>query len=126
MPKPPEPGSPADAIERALATLHALLGPGVTAEQAEATIASLEALKPSKARTVEVRNIISVHEILKLAGKPRQSVPRSTLQRWRDRHEFPRPLKTVGRRTELWDVVEVRAWLEAWRARGSEREEHQH
>lgn len=75
---------------------------------------------PPRPRTVEVRNIISVNEILKLAGRilngdPRQPVPRSTLQRWRDRGAFPKPLKTVGRRTEIWDQVEVRAWLETYR-----------
>jgi predicted DNA-binding transcriptional regulator AlpA len=77
---------------------------------------------PPRARTVEVRNIVTVHEIVKLAGTARQPIPRSTLQRWRDRHGFPEPLKTVGRRTELWDVVEVREWLKAYRAK---REENQ-
>lgn len=80
---------------------------------------------PPSPRTVEVRNIVSVLEICKLAGKTlngdaRQPIPRSTLQRWRDRHQFPAPLKTVGRRTELWDAVEVRAWLQAWKTRGTE------
>lgn len=61
-------------------------------------------------RTVAVRDIATVHEVLKLAG----DVPRSTLARWRRSHAFPEPIKTVGRRVELWDLGHVRAWL-AWR-----------
>jgi predicted DNA-binding transcriptional regulator AlpA len=78
--------------------------------------------RPHRVRTIEVRNIITVAEILRdaaklLHGNARHPIPRSTLQRWRDRNEFPKPIKTVGRHTELWDASEVRAWLEQWHAR---------
>lgn len=65
-------------------------------------------------RTVGVSDIATVHEVLKLAG----GVPRSTLARWRRLHAFPKPIKTVGRRVELWDLGHVRAWLAWWRLRG--------
>lgn len=67
-------------------------------------------------RTVAVRDIATVHEVLKLAG----GVPRSTLARWRKLHAFPKPIRTVGRRVELWDLGHVRAWLACWRLRGVE------
>jgi predicted DNA-binding transcriptional regulator AlpA len=67
---------------------------------------------PRNPRTVLVRDIVSVNEILRLAG----GVPRSTLKLWRDKHAFPQPIRTVGRRTELWDAEEVRTWLEARKA----------
>lgn len=78
--------------------------------------------RPHRVRTIEVRNIITVSEVLRDAGKlfngdARHPIPRSTLQRWRDRNEFPRPVKKVGKRVELWDAAEVRAWMEQWHAR---------
>lgn len=62
---------------------------------------------PPKPRTVEVRNLVGVHEICKLAG----GVPRSTLARWR-RGTFPKPLKRL-RMGEVWDLEQVRPWIVA-------------
>lgn len=62
---------------------------------------------PRKARTVEVRNLIGVHEICVLAG----GVPRSTLARWR-RGSFPKRLKQL-RMGEVWDLAQVRPWIVA-------------
>jgi predicted DNA-binding transcriptional regulator AlpA len=74
--------------------------------------------RPHRVRTVEVRNIITVHEVLKTCTtNPRKPTTRANLARWRERNDFPKPFKTVGRRVELWDLAEVRAWWEAWQAR---------
>lgn len=76
---------------------------------------------PFQARTVEIRNVGSVHEVLKTCTKdPRKPTTRANLARWRERNEFPKPFKVVGRRTELWDLAEVRAWWDAWQARRQE------
>ena len=56
---------------------------------------------------IEARNIAGVAEVLKECG----GIPRSTLIRWRAKNEFPRPVKTI-KCGELWDLAEVRAWLE--------------
>lgn len=65
-------------------------------------------------RTVEVRHLVGVFEVCKLAG----GIPRSTLQRWRQPgfHEppFPRPLKSL-KSGDVFDASEVRAWLEEYR-----------
>jgi predicted DNA-binding transcriptional regulator AlpA len=64
---------------------------------------------PFQARTVEVRNIGTVHEVCRACGH----ITRAQLKRYRDRQDFPKPFKVVGRRVELWDLGQVRAWLEA-------------
>lgn len=67
----------------------------------------------STLKAVAVRDIGTVHEVRKLAG----GVPRTTLIRWRAKNEFPKPIRTVGRRVELWDLGHVRAWLAWWTLR---------
>jgi predicted DNA-binding transcriptional regulator AlpA len=73
---------------------------------------------PFKARTVEVRNIASAWEVRKALGH----ITRAQMKRYRDGQDFPKPFKTVGRRVELWDLSEVRAWWEQWQARREESE----
>jgi predicted DNA-binding transcriptional regulator AlpA len=68
---------------------------------------------PFKARTVEVRNIASAWEVRKALGH----ITRAQMKRYRDGQDFPKPFKTVGRRVELWDLSEVRAWWEQWQTR---------
>lgn len=76
---------------------------------------------PFQARTVEIRNIITVHEVCKICSKdPRKPTTRANLARWRERNDFPEPFKTVGRRVELWNKPDVVAWWEAWQARRSD------
>lgn len=56
-------------------------------------------------------HIISASQIRQLAGI-RQ---RNTLIRWRRDRDFPAPIRTVpgpGGQVELWDIREVRAWLQ--------------
>jgi predicted DNA-binding transcriptional regulator AlpA len=62
---------------------------------------------PRAPRTIEARNIAGVAEVLKECG----GIPRSTLIRWREKNEFPRPVKRL-KSGEVWDLAEVREWLE--------------
>lgn len=41
------------------------------------------------------------------------NIPRSTLIRWRDTRDFPRPINIPRVREPLWDRREVDAWLAA-------------
>lgn len=82
--------------------------------------------RPHRVRTIEVRNIGGVNEILLLAAKVlgRKKIHRSTLVAWRDQAQppFPKPIKKVSRQSvELFDLAEVRAWLEAPRYVGNAR-----
>lgn len=61
-------------------------------------------------KTVAVRDLATVHEVLRITG----AGSRQTLKYWRRQMEFPQPIKTVGKRVELWDLGHVRAWL-AWK-----------
>jgi predicted DNA-binding transcriptional regulator AlpA len=63
---------------------------------------------PSPPRQIQVRNIAGVAEVLKACG----GIPRSTLIRWRKQNAFPRPVKRL-KSGELWDLAQVREWLEA-------------
>lgn len=56
---------------------------------------------------IPTREIIDPLGIRRLAG----NVTRTTLNRWRDRDDFPDPIPTSARSTELFDRRAVRAWL---------------
>lgn len=67
---------------------------------------------PRKPATVEVRDLAGVADIqriAKAAGIP--NVERRRLAYWRKRMAFPKPIRTIGKRTEVWDASHVRAWL---------------
>jgi hypothetical protein len=75
--------------------------------------------RPHRIRTVEVRNLATVHEVLLACSNvPRKPTTRANLKRWRRNNGFPRPIKRLAKgRVELWDMAEVRAWWEQWQAR---------
>lgn len=64
------------------------------------------------AKTVPAESIVSVSEILALAGVTNRRV----LIQWRnrDRHPFPKPIRTLAC-GELWDGRAVERWLTEYR-----------
>jgi hypothetical protein len=68
------------------------------------------------AAPVKPRDIIGNYEVRALIGRQTgrpKMLDRHTLIRWREREEFPEPIRVLKGtpRTELWSRVDVLAWL---------------
>lgn len=59
--------------------------------------------------TIPVRHIIDARDVRRIAG----NVTRTTLLRWKQRPDFPQPIRRTGSGTELYDRAAIRAWLRA-------------
>ena len=57
-------------------------------------------------KTIRTDHILGPAEVRAAAG----NVSRSTMERWRRDHDFPKPFLTLEA-VELWDKAAVRAWL---------------
>lgn len=66
-------------------------------------------MAPIPTTTIAVRDIIDGADVRKLAG----GVTRKALMDWRNRADFPKPIKTTGGGTMLYDRRQIRAWLQS-------------
>lgn len=66
---------------------------------------------PRRPRTIEVRNIAAAGDIDRYLRRV-AGVSRATSHRWRNRRGFPKPVKRT-KAVVLWDLAEVRVWVEA-------------
>lgn len=107
----------ADALVAAFKRGHTLGASGLDLPDDDAILDALQ-IMPSPPRSIPVRDLMDTLEVRKYLGGKGPAIQRGTLAYYRDKHDFPAPIKRFGKSTNarsLYDRRMVRAWLRGYR-----------